>query len=363
MTLKKLHVKSQLTDSSFTAGVLGFDFPFGHVQSAMSLDWNDSSYTLNGTSTARMKSFDIDSLKQFYNNLSLVESDQDSSSGAAPSFLIEKYVMNFSSPAANYEEHRLKNASATLTINDNDINIHRAKFDMYEGTFGLNGTINFDKQDHINIVCEMVAEDLSLKELISRHGPEDDEFIGKEHFSGSLGLNGSIILKYNQELDYQDQDMIGMINLSLKDGEVISFAPITESLKFIKHENLDTIYLANPKFKVLFHNDEMVIPKTIFKTSLTNIELSGYHSDVENFRYDVMISMNDLLFKSKDKIKDNENDSTTVGKLKHHISVRTVESEMDVSSLSKKHYEQQLDGLQNRHQLVDSILQARKGQN
>ncbi|WP_162555703.1 AsmA-like C-terminal region-containing protein [Reichenbachiella versicolor] len=360
--LDKLHLKGQLDDTLFHASVLGFEFPFGRIQSSLSVDLSDSIYVVKGASTARLKRFNIDSIKAYYNQMDFGKKEpKDNSASTDNSLLIEKYTLNFSTPEATYEDYSLQSLSSTLTIRDNDLRIHRAKFDLLDGTFKLNGDINYDEQKHMHLVCNVNAKELSLSEVISKFGTDDQELFGKEHFKGEMDLDGIIVLDYDERLDHQEENMIGNFDISLRDGQVINYAPISESMKFIKQENLEIVYLANPSFKVLFQNEELVIPTTIFKTSLANIELSGYHTGAIDYRYDLMISIKDLLLKSQEKkLKEVKSDSATFGRLKHYLAVETTNDSMEVFSIKKKHYEQRLSLLQERESQVDSTLNLRK---
>jgi hypothetical protein len=361
--LDHLNLNSHLNSESLRVSKSQFDFPFGHLNSTFVLDWTDSTYSLNGSSIAHLPKLHVDSLKGYYNTLDWGQNGQDSTEETDMTFRIEEYALNLSAPGIVYEDYHLKNVSSNLLFKGNDINLKNASFDLYDGTFVVGGVFNDDANGHINLSCDLVAMDLSLGEIITKFGTEDQDLFGEEHFEGRIDLDGHIRLKYDQELDHREEDMLGEINLSLRDGKVIDFTPISESLVFIKHEYTDVIYLANPSVKVLFHNDDIVIPKTTFKTNLTNIELSGFHSKEVDYRFDMMISMGDLLLKSQQKKVDEvavEIDSTEFGKLKHHLSVQTIEEEFGVLSLSKKKYDEQLAKHGIRHQLIDSLLQISK---
>ena len=70
---------------------------------------------------------------------------------------------------------------------------------------------------------------------------------------------GRFYLSITKNWCIKNDEMIGKMNVSLSHGELIKFKPITESLKFIKQANRDTVLLANPNLEILFHNDEIVI--------------------------------------------------------------------------------------------------------
>ncbi len=357
--LSNLRILADLKDEKLQAKALDFNFRYGKTQSAFNIDLRDSIYQIRGNSTVALHSFNIDSVKKFYNTLKPKKPETDSiTNKEKPSFSIDKFSFNITAPRATYEHFDVDNLNVNLHVRDNRLRLNKSSFEMFDGVFELEGLIRKNEENDVKAFCNISASNIDLGDITSKIAKSNDEIFSEQHFKGKIGVNGQVLLEYNQELVHQNDEMIGKMNVSLSHGELIKFKPITESLKFIKQANRDTVLLANPNLEILFHNDEIVIPTTIFKTSLSNIEFSGYHSTDFEFGFDMQISVSDLLFKSQKKKRKqvNTDEKGRFGMIKHYIQARTIDGKMQIESMKKKAYREDLDLLEERNKHVDSVL-------
>lgn len=359
LELSNLRILADLKEEQFHASTFNFDFPFGKTRSKFNIDLSDSIYQVRGESKVALHAFNIDSIKRYYNNLKPKQSSIDSTQHDKPSpFSMDKFSFHISAPSATYQHYTVNALDAYLHIRENRLRLNKSSFEMFDGVFEVDGLIRRNEAHEVKAFCNLSASNINLGDITSNVAKSNKEMFSEQHFKGEVGVIGQVVLKYNHELVHQEDEMLGKINVSLSHGEMIKFKPITESLKFIKQANRDTILLANPHLEILFHNDEIVLPTTTFKTSLSNIEFSGYHSSEFDFGFDLQISVSDLLFKSQKKKRKevNNDEKARFGLIKHHLKARTVDGKLQIESMKKKAYHKDLDQLKKRYNHVDSAL-------
>ncbi|MDW3208527.1 MAG: DUF3971 domain-containing protein [Reichenbachiella sp.] len=357
--LSNLRILADLKEGKLKAKTFNFDFPFGKTQSSLEIDLKDSVYQVSGNSKVALHAFNIDSLKKYYNTLRPKQSSEDSLQNKKPSpFSVDRFIFHVSAPSATYQQFKINSLDANLHVRENRLRLAKSSFEMFDGVFEIDGLIRKNEAHEVKAFCNLSASNINLGDITSNVVKSKNEMFSEQHFKGNVGVSGQILLKYNHELVHQEDEMLGKVNISLSHGELIRFKPITESLKFIKQSNRDTIFLANPNLEVLFHNDEIVLPTTTFKSSLSNIEFSGYHSTEFDFGFDLQISVSDLLFKSQKKKRKevNNEEKARFGLIKHYLQARTVDGKLQIESMKKKDYHDDLYILKRRYDQVDSTL-------
>lgn len=349
-------------DSLLTATRFGCSFPFGHFNTSFALDMHQAPYELKGFSNINLRAFNVDSLRNYFNSLTMSITKKDSTAKKQEKiFDIEKYTVTIQCPQIAYQNYVVSNFSTNLHFRNNRARLNQSHFYMYGGEIDLSGLVYRNESGEIQAYCNLNAEHIDLSKVIDGFAGSNKELFSGQNFKGDVGIEGQVLLKYNKELVHQEDQMVGKIKLKLKDAELIDFKPISESLKFIKQANREQIYLTNPNVEVLFHNSELIIPPTVFQTTLSNIEFTGYHSTDFAFGFDLQVSVSELLFKSQKKkkssVKKNKK-NVKFGSMKYYLSARTVEGEMDINPIKRRVYRKHLEKLHDRHLLVDSVLTA-----
>jgi hypothetical protein len=357
MTLGNLQVNADYEDFNLNTSKLSFSFPFGRINSGFTMAMGEMPYALRGSSNIDLQGFNVDSLKNYYKSIQLGDPKKEKDS--TNNFDIEKFILTIQSPQITYENYQVTNLSTNLYFRNNRVRLNQAQFDVFGGEIDLSGLLYNNEENHVNAYCDFSAKNVDLSKVIDGFKGANQELFSGQNFKGKVGIDGQVLLSFNEQLDHQEKDMIGKIKLKLDDAQIINFKPITESLKFIKQSNRESIYLTNQNLEVLFHNSEVIIPTTTFQTTLSNIEFFGYHSTDFAFGFDMQISVSELLFKSRKKkkasVKRNKK-NVKLGHLKYYLSARTIDGKMDISSLKRKTYRMDLDNLNNRYAHVDSVL-------
>jgi len=352
----EVFINAEYTPDRLEVARLDLRFPYGQIKTDFLWQNSDSVKWLTGGIQLDLKPLEMDSLKAYFLGFG---STSPTPKDSLPPPLYDSIGLTLAIKAReiNHKGFSIKKLKGGLLVQNETIVLENLGLEMFDGHIAMTGHLDI-RGDQRTLTASVSGTDLDFGTLVSQFNDTTTNIFPKENFHGQMGINGFMILNYNEELKHQSKDMIGRLILNLKDVKIKDFAPIRESLKFIKKESREEIYLTNQKIELLFHKDEMIIPPTIFQSSISNIEFLGYHSLEYDFGFNMQISVSDLLFKSRNqKIKSVHSDKKArVKGLKYYISARHQEDGMQIQSIKKKKYRSDLELLDRRYQQVDSAL-------
>ncbi len=351
-----LKLDASMMDNHMSFDRFNFDIPFGRIRNDLVIDKVDTTWSVKGACQLDLGPANVDSLKNYLANL-VHSGKKDTSS--TQSNLDYRVDLNVISPKLTYQTMNFGDFDGNYTLRNTGIKIRNMDFEIFNGEFKMTGKIEKMTPDHSDVYIKFQADQIHLGEVIGLFEERDKDLFAEQNFKGLVTMDGRLLIKYDEALNYKEKDMVGSVSIDLEDGELINFKPITHALKFLKKDVTEKIYLSNQKIKVIFHNDEIVIPKTTFASNLSNIEMIGYYSKDFNFGFDMKISLGQLLFQSQRKKKSQINKKDVkVGGLQHFLSARTVNGELNVSNIKNKDYSSDMDKLNRRYVIVDSVLNA-----
>ena len=351
-------LKAKMANNEMDFEHFNFDIPYGRIRNDLVLKKSKGQWSVTGSCQLDLYDTEVDSLKNYI--ASLIQTD-DAPKEKNKSNLQYEVRLHVLSPNLSYREMNFSDFDGEYLFTPNGIKIRNTDFEIFEGEFKITGKIEKASTEHSNVYLKFNADQIHLGKVIGQFEPEDKELFSEQNFSGMVGVNGRLLIKYDESLKYNKKDMVGNLNIQLEDGELIKFKPITQSLKFLKKDVTEMIYLSNEKIEVVFHNDEIVIPKTTFASNLSNIELMGYYSETFNFGFDMKISLGQLLFQSQKKKKAQVNKKNAkVGGLQHYLSARTIDGDLKIENIKNKDYQSDMKKLHRRYVIVDSVLNAVK---
>ncbi|MBU2916092.1 hypothetical protein [Reichenbachiella agariperforans] len=329
---------------------VGFDF--GRLSSAWKISDLDTKPVLDGHARLTLDTVDIITMRAYYADL--IPKKDSAKEKKARKFEIKDVDIHVSSPMIRHKKIAVTDFVTDLVLYNENMKLTQANFGLFGGEFKLTGLLEHSDTVHVMSTARLSAKNIHASQVVASL-PNTENMISADHVKGILEVDGLLILSYDENLVHQQKDMIGRIKLKLDDGELIDFKPITHSLKFLKKSTLDTIFMANQEIDVLFHNDEILVPSTVFSSNVTNIEFMGYHNNEVNLGFNLRVSVSDLL-KSEKKKKAKVGARAAVKGINYYLSARTIDDELQVDPLKRKEYFWHQKLLDTRYKQIDVIL-------
>ncbi|UXP33513.1 YdbH domain-containing protein [Reichenbachiella agarivorans] len=339
------------------------DFALGQIKSHAQIVAINTLPDIVGDVAVTLVDCEIDSLKAFYRSF-IMHSDSSRSKGrkkekASPYFLRD-INLHVNSPSISHHQLKLEDFDARLVLNDKNLDLTEASFKIFDGQLNLSALIERNDSLNVNTIVYLTARNVSAGDVADALPEENQKLLNSKNLQGSVNIDGMLLLTYDQNLIHQDKDFLGKIKIEFNEGKLIQFKPVTEPLKFLNDKVTDTIYVTNKDFSILFHNDEVIVPKTIFSSNITDIEFLGYHNKEISFGFDLKVSISDFLFKSQKKKRAAVDDKkATVRGINYYLSARTVNDEMEIKSLKRKEYDWQYKLLHERYRQVNFMMDQR----
>ncbi|MCV9388440.1 YdbH domain-containing protein [Reichenbachiella ulvae] len=352
---RNVALKANYQDDKLKLTHLDFDFELGEVRSSWDVESILDAPVIDGKLDMRLDPVQVNQMREYYTTFRPPK-DSAKLKNEKSSFYYKDIEIKISAPRVSHHDIIAKNLKSDFVLFENNMRLNYLNFDLFGGQFNLRGLLEQNDTIHVVSTAKLQARNIDATQVVAALPQHEGSIVTKENVYGKVQVDGMLILHYDENLLYRKNDMIGRVQLSLDQGRLIQFRPVTESLKFLKAEATDTIFVVNDQIDMLFHNDEILVPNTVFATNLTNIEFMGYHNQEIDFGFNLKVSVSDLLKSEKKKKARMQEEDAQVKGLHYYLGARTRESKLKIESLKKKDYQWQEKLLQTRYKQVDVLL-------
>jgi len=225
-------------------------------------------------------------------DISKEEDSEETTSGQLkiPSFL--DCTINATASNVIYDNLTLKNATGTLTIKDEQVEISNLSSDIFEGRIKLNGMVSTKNETPtFNIGMDAtsfdIAQSFTQLEMFSAIAPIADLVEGK--INTQLKVSGDLKDDLTPNLETIDGNAMSELLVSeetLQNSKALSL--LSSNLNFIDLSKLD---LKDLKVDVAFEDGKVAVKPFNIKYQDIDIEVSGKHGFDQSLDYDVALDV------------------------------------------------------------------------
>lgn len=277
------------------------------------ISYLEQSGSLQVDGAFRAERLDLD---EFLNHSSQAESGSSHPVGVfvlpknilgAVDFDIQKFVIN---------QHVFSDIQGSTKLSDRQIDIKNLKLIHLEST--ASGTLRISEKiaGTIELIGEMSAKDLNLKQVFAEWNNFEQETIRSENISGKADLSLKFHFPFSMSKGIVKEKINAQASLKIVGGALIQVEALKEIgasmrsntwVKVFLGKNLDIIEkkLANLTFETLentfyISNSKFVIPKMLIKTNVMDLTVDGWQHFNETLEYHFQFDFRDLKQQNKD---------------------------------------------------------------
>jgi len=198
--------------------------------------------------------------------------------------------VSFNVGKMNYHKILLSNVKGRLRMKENHIiYIDTMSMDIAEGHIDLKGKLDGSNPDNIVFLPDFKLSKLDLNKVMIKADNFGQEYIVNDNIKGLLSGNISGKVPLYPDLFPQIKGSELAMDLSLKNGVMVNFAPLRALSSFMGDKNLNYVRFDTLQNVFTFKNNELSFPKMNISSSLGFIELSGRQNLDLNMDYVVSI--------------------------------------------------------------------------
>lgn len=250
-----------------------------------------------------------------------------------------------------YKKNNFYNNKVDVHMTENRGNVHFSN-NAYSGAFS--GDIRvLHNGEHFYGELLLNGKNIDVKTFLSQNDNFDQDLLSEEHVIGEIDFNSQIDLTFDPiKRDFEVTS--GLVDLTDVDIQLIEFDPITQAMKFIKQEYLDTLGVAASDLYFYFDTNEIIVPPTVIKTTESNFLIFGRYEESGQLEMDIMISLSDMFLRGRNKKAEMfENaEMTSLGGLNYRLSLSGPTEELHSSHLKKREFEQRKRAIELEKKLI-----------
>jgi AsmA-like C-terminal region len=155
------------------------------------------------------------------------------------------------------------------------------------GELSLNGIVDAKNAKAIDVVSSFKLNGIYVDSVFYVFENFYQTFIEDKHLKGQAYADVNLEMTLREDLKLISKTLIADISVTVKKGELNSFAPILALNKYIDDETLNKLRFADLKNDIHIENETIYIPQMEIKSNATTLQLSGTHTFDQHIDYRV----------------------------------------------------------------------------
>jgi hypothetical protein len=193
---------------------------------------------------------------------------------------------SFQVGSLNYHAHTLENFNAKFhTSKDHMVHIDQLDFVTAEGEMKMKGYLSGKDKKHIYFSPNITAKHVDIDKLMLKFDNFGQDHLVSENIHGYF--NGTITGKIHLHADLVPKidDSKIVINMTVTEGSIEKFAPLTALETYFEDKNVSKIRFDTLRNEITFDRGTITIPKMTINSTLGFLEISG--TQIMNERLDM----------------------------------------------------------------------------
>jgi len=201
-----------------------------------------------------------------------------------------------------YNKFNAYDVSGRVALNGEVVELKNFSCNTVDGTLDFGSTIRI-QGDKLITKTHAQGAAINVNEMFAQFENFAQATITDRHVSGKLSFTADVNADFiNGELD--EKKFSAVVDLTVKEGELINFKSLENLSKFIDIEELRHLRFSTLKNKISISNQTVFIPEMVIESNAINIALSGSQTFKGAIDYSVKLNIFDVLGKKIRKRKD-----------------------------------------------------------
>ncbi|MDX5482058.1 MAG: DUF3971 domain-containing protein [Hymenobacteraceae bacterium] len=202
-----------------------------------------------------------------------------------------------------FRRFRGKNIKGEVKLRNQVVSSPNISFNAIGGTFAVRGTLDARSRDHIKVSTATKLQNMSVDSLFYVFENFQQSFIEERHLRGQLTASIVSDVYFDSQLDPKTDLLQAEIEATVRNGQLINFAPMQKMSAFVKRSELANMRFAELHNSFWIQQGTIYIPEMDIRTSLSavpTVSVSGTHTFDQRMDYKIRLP----LFNSRRPDKD-----------------------------------------------------------
>ena len=253
------------------------------------------------------------SLRSNYINLAeLLASDASAQRDSSFNFRLPQYIdvnVNSEIDRLVFRTFEADNIFGKVEINKNGITADPLTFNTSRGSFTAGMTIKPTAKDQFKVDSHAKFKDIDIRQLFTEFGNFGQQFITDKHLKGTADADVVFRASINNQLKLSEESIYSLIDIEIKNGELIRLQSLTEVADYIRQnkllsplvktddlkKRLQHVSFSELKNQIEIKNSTVHIPEMSLESSAMNLAVSGTHGFNSVVDYRIRFRLTEIL--------------------------------------------------------------------
>lgn len=198
------------------------------------------------------------------------------------SFLVEKL---------RYRRFKGSNFFGDIALEPGKITFQKFNVGTMGGQVGINASLEFPNNREILGKANIDARQVAIDSLFYQNNNFGQQTLTHKNLQGELTSDGQLTMKWHDGT-FQMDELKANATISIKNGELIGFDPMTALADHLNMKELEHIQFSTLENKVRIANKTIHIPEVDIVSNAANMRVNGTHtfSNVVDYRFRINLS-------------------------------------------------------------------------
>ena len=195
---------------------------------------------------------------------------------------------------AKFRRFRGENIRGEVKLRNQVVSSPNISFNAIGGNFAVRGTLDARNRDHIVVNTATKLSNMSVDSLFYVFENFGQEFIVDRHLRGRLTANIVSEVYFDSHLTTKTDLLQAEIAATVRDGQLINFAPMQKMSAFVKRSELSNMKFAELSNNFWIQQRTIFIPEMDIRTNLSSlptVSISGTHTFDQDMDYRIKLPL------------------------------------------------------------------------
>ncbi|MEA3494569.1 MAG: AsmA-like C-terminal region-containing protein [Bacteroidota bacterium] len=225
-----------------------------------------------------------------------------------------KFELLINCKEAVYNNLITKNIKGKVSLSEAGVILDDLKLETADGMVELNGRLFEEKSNQLSVDGIIDLKGIDISKLLKQLDNLGQDVITHNNIHGKIDSRIKLNSIFNPDLSPDLDKLFVTTDLSIKNGELINFEPITKVLGFVKIKKMKRIEFDEIQNTILISNKLITIPVMDINSNAFSMSVSGEHKFNNEIDYMFKINLSHLFFGKYDYNKNDLDFDENVGK-------------------------------------------------
>ncbi|MFD2246614.1 AsmA-like C-terminal region-containing protein [Pontibacter ruber] len=252
-----------------------------------------------------------------------------------------------------------------VTLRNQVVSSPNISFNTIGGSFAVRGTLDARSREHIKVSTASRLDNMNVESLFYVFENFGQDFIVDRNLRGNLTADIVSEVYFDSGLNPKTDLLQAEIAATVRNGQLINFAPMQKMSAFVKRSELANMHFAELHNNFWIQQRTIYIPEMDIRSNLSAmpvVSVSGMHTFDQDMDYKIKLPLLKSRRPDKDSVYGVVADDTDAGNSMLYLTLKGKENNFKVAYDNERVREKIRDDLKQEKQELRDLLRGKKPQ-